>query len=493
MTTDPSTVKKKTLEEAEREALEYHHNGQDQKDNESSKPPTGEEIRVPAIWAIEAYPPTSIENLLNGIDNLGLTKTRRSSGVGELLENIRSRVFGGGFINLEPIVRKDKYILHGVKGPLPDDVAEIRLSIYQLVPSITLLICQFDMEGDSVSSVEATLKADYSTYSMKTGSSVSFIDVNRQKEEAVAIAREQIYESCQNWIKEHLPGYFSSENSSFSIPVCDLITFKHYDPIDAEKESKRIIDKSYVGILGLDSVYDLWKCDGLEGLYLQKDTHKNKYPNRLTLTGNINNILSNIDINGYGQDKESQILNWFRYLDRTLATWALHILSLDIEKHLLKTRDSYGSVNINNPDEAIKLLFQLDHAYSSLQRTLIPFANDLKYYCKEDHLFMHDVYKFNPLKSGKYDRELFGSIKELLSLRTDELISIESQINLSASRLGQIISSITNDKLARSNLSLQNRVAIMSFIVMILTIVQVIFLAKDYTIDWETIKSLTCK
>ena len=64
-------------------------------------------------------------------------------------------------------------------------------------------------------------------------------------------------------------------------------------------------------------------------------------------------------------------------------------------------------------------------------------------------------------------------------MRAAELISIETQINSTASRLGQLISTISNDKLARSNLKLQKQVAIMSFAVLLLTIVQVCYLFKD--------------
>lgn len=490
MTTDPSTVEKKTLEEAEREGLEYHHNGQDQKDNESSKPPPEEEIRVPAIWAIEAYPPTFIENLWSGLDRLGVLKTKRSDGVCNFLENIRTKALGGGSVNLDPIVRGKKYLFHGVSGPLPDGVAEIRLSIYQLIPSTTILICQFYLQGDPVSSVEAALKADYSTYSIKTGSSVSFIDVNRQKEEAVAVAREQNYEICQNWVKEHLPGYFSSDKSSFSIPTCDLITFKQYDPFAPEKQKKWGLYKSYIGILGLDSEYYLWGCDDLQGLCLQVDNPKDKFPNRITLTGKIDNILSNVDIKSYGQDLESQLMNWFRYLDHTLATWCIHVLAIDVEKQLLITRDLYGSVDISTPEKAIDSLFEIDHFYSFLQRNLVPFANDLKKYCNREHSFMHEIYEFKPIKDRKYNCELFENYRKILIMRAAELISIETHINLTASRLGQIISTISNDKLARSNLKLQKQVAIMSFTVLLLTIVQVCYLFKDNSAAIKIINKL---
>lgn len=487
MTTEQNPSEKKSLEEAEREALEYHHNGQDLKDNEASKPPLGEVIRVPTIWAIEAYPPTYIENLWKGLENLSVLNSRRSSEVGDFLENIRTRAFGGGWVNLDSIVRNDKYLFHGVKGPLPENVSEIRLSLHQLLPSTTILICQFFLEGDTVSSVEAALQAEYTTYTIQKGTVLSFIDVGIQKGEAVAVARELNYTKCTDWIKEYLPGYFSSDRSSFSPPTCDLITFKLNDPFEAEKQN---IWRSYLGILDLDSEFHLWKNDDIHGLYLQVDNPRNKFPNCITLTGKIDKILSNVDIKGYGKDHESQILNWFRYLDRTFATWALHVLSIDIEKQLLMARDLYGTVDISNPDKAIDRLFELDHTYSFLQRNIIPFAHDLKNRCKHESSFMHDVFEFTPIKDCKYRDKLFGNIRKNLLMRSDELISVESQINITASRLGQIISAKSNDKLTRSNLKLQKQVAIMSFAVLLLTIVQVWFLAKDYTIDWKAIQNL---
>lgn len=488
MKNDQITTEAKTVSDTEKEWLEDYHNVQDPKDNAATKPPPGEDIRVPTVWAIEVYPPTFIENLWNGLGNLGVLNSRRSSAVGDFLENIRTRAFGGGWVNLDPIVRNEKFLFHGVKGPLPDDVSEIRLSLHQLLPSTTILICQFFLEGDTVSSVEAALQAEYTTYTIPKGSAISFIDVGIQKEEAVAVARKLIYTKCTNWINEYLPGYFCSDRSSFSPPTCDLITFKLNDLFEVEKQN---IWRSYLGTLDLDSEFYQWKNDDIHGLYLQVDNPRNKYPNCITLTGKIDKILSNVDTKGYGKDHESQILNWFRYLDTTLATWALQVLSIDIEKQLLKARDLYGTVDISTADKTIDRLFELDHTYSFLQRNLIPFANDLKKYCKYESAFMHDIYEFTPIKDRKYKNKLFCNIRKNLLMLSEELISVESQINITASRLGQIVSAKSNDNLARSNFKLQKQVAIMSFAVLLLTIVQVCFLAKDYTIDWKAIQKLS--
>jgi hypothetical protein len=183
-------------------------------------------------------------------------------------------------------------------------------------------------------------------------------------------------------------------------------------------------------------------------------------------------------------------MNWIRYLDHTLATWCIHVLAIDVEKQLLITRDLYGSVDISTPEKAIDSLFEIDHFYSFLQRNLVPFANDLKKYCNREHSFMHEIYEFKPIKDRKYNCELFENYRKILIMRAAELISIETQINSTASRLGQIISTISNDKLARSNLKLQKQVAIMSFSVLLLTIVQVCYLFKDNSAAIKIINKL---
>jgi hypothetical protein len=93
MVTEQEASEKKSLEDVEREYLEYYHNGQNQKDNVATKPPLGKEVRVPTVWAIEVYPPTFIENLWSGLYNLGVLNSKGATAVGDFLQGLPGTVY----------------------------------------------------------------------------------------------------------------------------------------------------------------------------------------------------------------------------------------------------------------------------------------------------------------------------------------------------------------------------------------------------------------
>lgn len=79
-------------------------------------------------------------------------------------------------------------------------------------------------------------------------------------------------------------------------------------------------------------------------------------------------------------------------------------------------------------------------------------------------------------------------MKEAMVSKARYLVRVEAQTRAIAIRVGQVISSITTDKLANSNLKLQRGVYWMTFMLLVLTVVLVFAEFKDYTVDWVLIQ-----
>ena len=62
-----------------KERLNEFHSEFDQKVNEQTSPPKDEFIDLRCVWAVEIYTPSHIDQLINGLTNLGLGRRRRSS------------------------------------------------------------------------------------------------------------------------------------------------------------------------------------------------------------------------------------------------------------------------------------------------------------------------------------------------------------------------------------------------------------------------------
>jgi hypothetical protein len=56
---------------SENDPVEWHRREHDEQENNEGVPPETEEIRQYCIWMVEAFPPSKIQALKDGLQNLG--------------------------------------------------------------------------------------------------------------------------------------------------------------------------------------------------------------------------------------------------------------------------------------------------------------------------------------------------------------------------------------------------------------------------------------
>jgi len=470
----------------------YHSKHDSQKNTETS-PPQDENIRTPALWAFEVYTPSYIANFHEGVRKLGWTQDdwSVSSDFQDTLHNLRSRASGSGWINLGYIFDETKKgCWPGTKkAKLPDGIKAIKASILQFLPSTTILACQFVFTDELANSVENPLREIYSTYKEKTKNGYRIIDVPHQKKEAVVLVREYLKNLCTCWFTENFPGLFSAGYLDGDFPVCELVTFEKHTPyqkVDAKNHD------NFLSVLDLSHDFDAWQSDELEGMFLQhaEGRNNNNKTHNLVLSGNINEMLSNKDMKGYGKTTEDKILNYLNYLDRTLGIWVLFVIARTFERRFTKLRDAYGEFDIDDPNNNPSILMNLDRQILDIQKNTTPFIYELKDFCEHERFFMHDVFEFKAVhEMRKKDDGLFSSIRKRLIFYAELLDRNEKLLRSTADANRQIVTIKASSYLAQTNIGLQKRMNWMTLVILLLTIVTtfsaIIEIKKKY--DFSTI------
>lgn len=465
------------------EDLKYIHESVDPQDNRLTSPPNGEVVRLPSVWVFEAFPPSFISNLHSSAEKMGWTRddTLMNRNFIDTLEHIRSRFDGMGWINLG-YIQKDSTapFNRSSKAELPDGVNYIRASLVNFISSTSILALQFVLEDDLANSVQQPLKEYHSTYIEKIERGWRFHNVESQKKVAVNTFRNSIRAVCTEWTKNSFPGLFASGLLDDPNPTCEVITFKEGRPYEkVEKEQH----KSYLALLGLHINFYGWKSDDIPGLFLQLPDTRDSGSDSLVLAGKIDELLTDKQLEGYwGDSRESKILSWMGYLDSTLCIWALYRAAKGFEKKLVRIRDSYSLINVDDIKQAAASINSLDKEYLDLQRNLMPISEELLSFCDNKNTFMHDVYEFKPLEGRpvRNTPELFDAIRLDLLILAKQLQKNGEIIQSLARRTAQIVNTISNSILAEINTRLQRGVYWMTAMLIILTFVLVLVETHDY-------------
>ena len=467
------------------EDLKYCHEKRDPKENLETTPPSDEKIKIPCIWAFEVFPPEYIENFHKSIEKLGWVE-EKLEGLDyfqETLHNMRHQNYAGGWINLGYIVDEStKNIMPGVrKGKLPKEVKQINASIFQPIPSTTILICQFIFQDELACNIEKILRKEYKTYLQENKKSVSFISSENQKRNAIKLELEFLNSICSNWLKENFNGLYSSTFINENHPVCNLITLKKNTPFEKNDDTNHY--NSYLSILNLNNEYDGWIDKEQNGLYLSISSNRDSVRKNLVLSYNeqSNQILEDENIKFYGNNKASATLNSLTHsLDNTLGTWVLHVLLNSYSYKINDLRDLYGKSNKKSLKQSISTLSELDYEVLQAQKNIIPFISEMKHFCKDNFSFMHNIKEFIALENRTDNpRELFKNIKSSIKFQIELLEQNQKMLKETSTAVREVNSLLVSDKIAETNIKLQKSIKWMTIAILILTCITTYYSLPD--------------
>jgi hypothetical protein len=400
-----------------RDALEYSHRERDPRDNVATSLPEDESLRVPCIWAFEAFTPTQIDNLwtvLARLRGLDVPRFGRESAA-EMVEEWRLQVSGGGWVNLGFIVGPDKYrpLHHALSAPLPSGIDALHATIMQPLPSTTILRCQFLLDPQAASALEAPFREPFSTYAQNAKDGVvQFISVEHQRVQAVDAMRAYLRAQCTEWIVEFFPGLFHSSLGAAGIPTAELMLFSRIE--EFESTATQATNAPYpLRILNPDSLPSIWKSSEIANMYLKLENASKREGGRAVLFGNADRVLLDKNLAAYGSDRHDQIAHWCHYLDHTFGAWILSLIAGRYINDLAFIRDEYGSLKFDPSTETLATARSIEIELSALTRNAIPFAQELAVYCNRKALFMHEIFEFNPVHRWRgEERKLFAEMRE---------------------------------------------------------------------------------
>ena len=428
----------------------------DEEDNRTTTPPVGERVRLPALWVIEAFTPATIANLEEGAHRLGweadgqLINRDFLAQVGQLRTSARA----AGWLNLGLVGPEGRATSWRVDrtAPLPEGVNSVRPTIFQPFPSITLLCCQFELDENLAECLHAPLHEKFSTRKEQVGESrYMYLQVEHLKERQVDVARATTRSICTEWLAEYFPGYFSANSGTRGARTFELMLFSLHD--DFAFASRRE-EPAYLRVLGCQNSGENWRCLDADGLYMTL-AEKGDASHGGTLFGNVHKILKGKEsLGGYGQDEESQVVNWLgSYLDRSLATLALNSLADSVIAQLGRARDELSGIGIA-ADSTV--LWAFEERIAMLERTTLPLTTDLKAYCRREALFLHDLLEFEQeitFRDLKF--KLFADLRGAMRTKAAVIDEMGKHLQAVTSQAGRILAARTSERVAQTNINLQ--------------------------------------
>lgn len=257
----------------------------DPEENERGRLPDGEEIHLVGIWVAELYLPSTVDQLTRGIQSLGWSRgrTRSDDDLAEWVKSSRSRA--GGWISLGLVSPPDSpHFMSERLAELPPGMRAALPFLYSVSSAMTALVILFVLDDDAATGLTAILRADYETRLEATppwlGRSSTVMrffkrigwrlfrkrslawrhSVHRPhdlRRKAAAQYLKDCRQECTEWVREHLPGAFSSDLAGLELPTAQLLTTEVAEPLsEAMDESREAYDAT-----GLTGSYRSWRAD----------------------------------------------------------------------------------------------------------------------------------------------------------------------------------------------------------------------------------------
>ena len=263
-----------------REDREFYRDN-DLEENEKGRLPDDEGVQVPAIWVAELYTPSTVMGLLKGIRDLGWEYSRnRDSSLTKWMNDVREgRQAGWTSLGLVS-PPEDLHFMRDRTAPLPSGVTAALPILMSLTPSLTAFVIVFLFDEEAACSLEEPLRAEFSTRSdkdplfrpwhvvryllvggsLRLGRRIFSPDLIRR--DTVKSRLQDLEHSCMKWVRNRLPGVFSSLKCS-RFPTAVLLVTEQCSPLSEDSKGIRAFDG-----LAINRDFDAWESSEWPGARL---------------------------------------------------------------------------------------------------------------------------------------------------------------------------------------------------------------------------------
>jgi hypothetical protein len=460
--------------------------------NALSTPPKEERIELHSIWLAEVYPPSTVVQLIDGLEHLGwgsdLGRAMGETNLAAWVASSRAQGIGGSWANIGVVTRPGKARFLGPtrETVLPDGVDYALGSLSTLTPSMTVLTMQFVLQDSVVETFDAPLHATYQSFARHRGRFTTYIDPGSQKRDAMVAARQAIRDSCAHWIASHLPGMFSSQLVEGRLPSCEFITTQIAVPLGRDS---RYDLSHYMTVLVLDKYWAAWESGNVPGVRLRLPAWGQEGdPNALLLVGRYDDIFRGDDMqDAYGgRTRGGFAARLENYINRALAVWALRAALIGYQQRLTEIRD-----RITLPENRTKAAIQaLDYVRKELlvasgdvqrvSKDVLSAANEKRWF---SHLFETD---FEPV--DRRQREYEPSLIEILR---NDMLGRAQALSETEQHVRETLLTSSNLASTTANLRIQRRITALTWVLLILSILALAVPAYQTFISQEQAPATT--
>ena len=349
---------------------------------------------------------------------------------------------------------------------LPSSVEYALAHAFRVSPSIVCIAVCFVFNEDVSSSLDGALRRYRESFAEPIDTAFSIFTPEVQKLEDIGSIRSKLSSQSTNWFRDNFPGLFSSGLLGGHVPVCEFITLQKARPFP-----KNEVDDPqaplYLRLLGLNTDLYAWRSSDIPGLHFSTQLHHRGSPLRYsTLSANGHDFPSYV--NNYG-GHEGQLARIY-YLNSTmpnlLCMWAALALLDVFTENINKIRNS-NEFRTGESDDPVKNLQRLKDHISSMTDIGAVSAD----FCRDSRSRLWTfgpITAFAPCMPDAYedDATLDEVLRRSISERAVWLHDVNPYVRDQLTQMGAIIN-------ASENVRLQRTVAILTWVVAILTLVAV--------------------
>lgn len=433
----------------------------DAEENESSRVPDDEQYRMLAVVCVEAYTPSTVDNLVEGVRRLGWVHDDLHvppfTTLDEWIVRARAAPFGGQCANLSNVLDEDSPPAAGrpLRAPLPGGVESVWATMHQVAPSVTCLVTTFVLDDTLGLAVDRAVRPDRRTQVSRTPSGWAYTGPAQQRADAAVAERRAIRAVCHGWVRDHLPGAFSAGLSRHGAPAIEVFTINGVRPFD-EANRHRGGRPDHLFMLHVDTDSDAWTSPSLPGWRLAAwDARLVADPFVMRLGGRWDEVTG--DLGGYGGPTASGVSN---RLSRTIAPFAtrfaVHCLLSGYEEHLAGLRDTAApgvlartKVKTDDVDAVRRLLTGVGYDARVI-------AADLADLCHDRRRYEHEAVDFAPVVEwrAKHTPSMLDALRSSDGSRAANVVAAEATARDTAATTATLLASLVNLRLQRAVVAL---------------------------------------
>lgn len=374
---------------------------QDCEENATSRVPEEEELRLPVIWGTELFGPAEAEALYEHLARLKWSSAggfSREGGVVEWIRHQRSYGTGGGWYNVDLVVRqqdRQRWLMPRNFAPLPDEVDHLHARFFQLTPSLTCALVGFVLKEDAARRYEQELNRDRKSVRKRSGHGwgISILDPSHLKTDSLELARSEARTIVGNWFKANLPGYFCGRSID-RLPTAELLTTRTHRLLSPEPEKPVGIWFGWQRLISNVPSFDVWTsatCQGFQ-LTMSRSRRFDEEANHMVVALCASDVPDESVKHYGGRHHEAYVRYCHEHLDGILSNFAALAFLKEASKDVRSSRSALKISKLGGR----KCVRVLDQIQSFFDRSLGAPAVAAELRSRSEHFaqYHHECSKF---------------------------------------------------------------------------------------------------